>query len=626
MPYGFFGRVLRVNLSAGTPEVLPLDEAWFRAYLGGWGLVAYVLLTEVPADCDPLGPENKLIIAAGLMTGAPLGGAGRNIVGAKSPLTGGFGASEVGGFFGAELRRAGWDGIIVEGQAERPVYLWIRDDQVELRDAAHLWGRPTAEVEEALKAELEDERVRVCQIGPAGERLCLNACVLNDVHHAAGRCGLGAVMGAKKLRAVAVRGTGTLPLANPDVIRKWARWQADLLAAGDPVIKLRYDYGTPGFLPILQASGGLPTRNFREGVFEGAERIDGQHMAATILKGGGTCFACPVRCKRIVETHDEWQVQPAYGGPEYETIAAFGSLCGVDDLSAIAKANELCNTYGLDTISAGATIAWAMECFERGLLTTADTDGIPLNFGNARAVVQMLEKIIQREGFGDILAQGAYRAAQIIGRGTEQYVLQVKKQEVPMHDPRIKFALDLGYATSPTGADHVHNLHDNAFQTPENIAGLRPLGIHRPLRFDDLSPAKVRMARRWITYRTFQNCLGMCIFMSYSIEAQQEIVRALTGWDFSIFEMLEVGERVLAMARVFTARCGLRAADDAPPARFFEPLGNGPLAGSFIPPDAMRTALQTYYQMMGWDPDTGAPLPWKLHELDLGWLPEAGTR
>ncbi|MGQ9666562.1 MAG: aldehyde ferredoxin oxidoreductase C-terminal domain-containing protein, partial [Anaerolineae bacterium] len=348
-----------------------------------------------------------------------------------------------------------------------------------------------------------------------------------------------------------------------------------------------------------------------------------EHMAATILKGGGTCFACPVRCKRIVETHDQWQVQPAYGGPEYETIAAFGSLCGVDDLPAIAKANELCNAYGLDTISTGTTIAWAMECFERGLLTTADTDGIPLRFGNAPAMIQMLEKIIRREGFGDVLAQGAYRAAQTIGRGTEQYVQHVKKQEVPMHDPRIKFALNIGYATSPTGADHVHNLHDNAYQTPDSIAGLRCLGIHRPLSFDNLSPAKVRMFRRWIMYRTFQNCLGLCIFMSYSIDAQQEIVCALTGWDFSLHEMLEVGERVLAMARVFNARCGLRAADDAPAPRFFEPVQNGPNAGRFIPLEAMRDALQTYYRMMGWDPDAGAPLPWKLQELDLGWLPEA---
>lgn len=621
MPNGFQGKVLRVNLSTRNTEEMSLDEIWYRTYIGGWGLIAYILLREVPADCDPLGPENKLIIAEGLLTGWPLAGSGRNAFGAKSPLTGAFGAAEAGGFFGAELRRAGWDGIIVEGRAESPVYLWIHDDRVEIRDAAHLWGRPTGDVERAIKAELDEPQARIAQIGPAGERKARLACIINDVSHAAGRTGLGAVMGAKNLRAIAVRGTRPIAVHDPDTLRRWSRWHAEQVRE-DPVFIRRKHYGSNGFMLDLQAFGGLPTRHFLEGAFDGAEQIDGQAMARTILTGDHTCFACPVRCKRRVELHDTWDIDPIYGGPEYETAAAFGSLCLIDDLPAIAKANELCNAYGLDTIGTGVTIAWAMECFERGLLTRADTDGIELRFGNAPAMVKMVEKIIAREGLGDILAQGAYRAAHIIGRGTEQYVMHVKHQEIPMHDPRIKFALDIGYAVSPTGADHVHNIHDVMFDSANGAAFLHPFGIYSPLPAKDLSPAKMRMAKRVIHYRIFLNCLGLCNFMGYSIPALREIIQAGTGWDYSLFELQECGERVMDMARVFNYRCGVRPEDDRPPARFSEPVQNGPNRGTFLPAGDVERALALYYDMMGWDHQTGAPMPWKLHELGLSWLPE----
>jgi aldehyde:ferredoxin oxidoreductase len=611
-----------VNLSNGETSVQYLDDVWYRTYLGGWGLVAYVLLTETPADCDPLGPDNKLIVAAGLLTGAPLAGSGRNAIGAKSPLTGAFGESDVGGFFGAELRHAGWDGIIVEGAAERPVYLWIQDERVEIREARHLWGRTTGEAEGLIQDELGDQRVRVCQIGPAGEKLGLLSAIANDISHYAGRCGLGAVMGAKKLRAIAVRGSGKPELADPETIKRWTRWQAEQIKMGTGAARILRQYGTAGLLMTIQAPGGLPTRNFTSGYFEGAERIEGEHLAATILKGGDTCYACPIRCKRVVETHDQWGVDPTYGGPEYETLAALGSNCGIDDLPAICKGNELCNAYGLDTIGVGAVIAWAMECFERGLLTPADTDGLDLRFGNAPAMVQLVERIARREGFGGLLAQGAYRAAQAVGRGSERYVMHVKKQEVPMHDPRIKHGLDIAYAVSPTGAEHNHGFHDVRFETPAGIAGVRALGIHRPIPFADLSPAKVRLLRRWLCQRGFQNSVGLCTSMNFSVSVQRELVEAATGWDFSLFELEEVGERVWDMARVFNYRCGLRATDDVPPARFSEPIQGGPNAGVFVPPDALADALRLFYDMMGWDHVTGSPLPWKLHELGLSWLVE----
>jgi len=622
MPKGYSGKVLRVNLTDGKTSVEHFDDAWYRTYLGGWGLVAYTLLKEVPADCDPLGPENKLIVANGVLTGAPLAGSGRNAIGAKSPLNDGFGEGDVGGFFGAELRHAGWDGIIIEGASEHPVYLWINDDDVEIRDASHLWGMKTAQAQSRIQEELGDKRVRVCQIGLAGENLCLHASITNDITHFAGRTGLGAVMGSKKLRAIAVRGSGKYDAAAPETIQKWSRWLAGLVKTDGHMMKMRHDLGTPLFVNALNESGGLPTRNFMEGVFDGAQKISGERMVETILQSGATCYVCPVYCKRVVKTDDKWGVDPTYGGPEYETLGAFGSFCGIDDLPAVAKANELCNAYGLDTIGVGVTIAWAMECFERGLITAKEAGGLELKFGNAEAMVQLVGDIAHRRGFGELLSLGAYRAAEKIGRGSERYVMHVKKQELPMHDPRVKNALNIGYATSPTGGDHMHNFHDSAFQTTATIRALNAVGVHEPLRFDDLSPAKVRMAKRFIHQRVFQNCAGLCMFMAFSLGAQAELVSAATGWDFSVFELEEAGERALDMARVWNYRCGMRSTDDTLIERFSEPMPTGPNKGDFIPADTMAEALGTYYDMMGWDREAGAPLPWKLHELGLSWLVE----
>jgi aldehyde:ferredoxin oxidoreductase len=457
---GFQNKILHVNLSDREMCVEEPGELFCRTYVGGWGLIAYYLLKEVAPGTAPLGPDNVLIFAAGPVTGTSVMGSGRNAVGAKSPLTGGFGQGDVGGFWGTELKSAGWDAIIITGQAEEPVYLWINDDQVELCEAAHLWGKKTAEVDKLLRAELGDKHVRVAQCGLAGENLVRYACVINDVTRAAGRTGLGAVMGAKKLKAIAVRGTGKVELADRDKVRevidqvresyeeRWAWFQKN---------------GTSGSVQLKSEAGTLPTRNFQESTFEGAEKISGQKMVATILVGRDTCPTYPITCKRKVEVKGRYEVDPVYGGPEYETAAALGSCCGVDDLEAVVYANQLCNAYGLDTISTGVTIAWAMECFERGLLTKEETGGLDLHFGNARAMTSLVRQIAHRQGFGDLLAEGSLRAAKEIGRETDQYAMQIKGQEIPLHDPRNKFGHALGLATSPTGADHMHNLHDDAY-------------------------------------------------------------------------------------------------------------------------------------------------------------------
>ena len=517
MSCGFHNKILRVDLSKRQVSTEEPGENFFRTYFGGWGLIAYYLLKEVKPGADPLGPDNVLVFANGPVTGAHVPGSGRNAVGAKSPLTGGFGEADVGGFWGAELKRASWDGIVITGQAEEPVYLWIEDDQVEIRDGANLWGRcaKTAKVEMVLKEELGDKRIRVTQCGLAGENLVRYACVINDLHHAAGRTGMGAVMGSKKLRAIAVRGTGRVELADRDKITQMTRQMRDYYKEGAG--QFLTDYGTSGAVAYINEQGALPTRNFQEGIFEGAKKITGQTMTETMLIGRGTCFACPRNCKRQVQVTGRYDVDPAYGGPEYETMAALGSCCGIDDLEAIVYANQLCNAYGMDTISTGLTIAWAMECFERGLLTTEDTGGLELRFGNAQTMTTLVEQIAHRQGFGDLLAEGSLRAAKRIGRETEKYAIQVKGQELPpSYDPRTRFALGLGYATSPTGADHMHNIRDHNYASERGVQDVRPLGILEPLPIDYAGPEKMRLAKYHIDWQVFWNCLGLCFFMHNS--------------------------------------------------------------------------------------------------------------
>lgn len=618
MAKGYQGKILRVDLSTGKTWCEQPDDTFYRRYLGGWGFVAYYLLKELKPGLHPFDPANRLIFASGVYTGTQLSGSGRSAIGGKSPLTGGFGEGDVGGFFAVELVRAGYDALIVQGKAEKPVYLWINDDQVEIRDAAKVWGKDTVETEEILKKELGNEQVRFAEIGRAGENLVVNACVMQDLHHAAGRTGMGAVMGSKKLKAVAVRGSGKKEIADPDKIREVQKW---LLDGGRVRYQGMQDHGTDGGLTGLSADGGLPTRNFMLGDFEHAEKITGTTMTETILKDRGTCYACVVRCKRIVEVADgQFKTDPAFGGPEYETVGALGSNCGVGDLEAIAKGNAICNAEGLDTIGGGMMISFAMECFENGLITEKDTGGLKLNFGNAEAMVKLLEMTCARQGIGDLLAQGYEACIDRWGPEARKFAIQVKGQPLPMHEPRYKFGLGLGYAISPTGADHVHNIHDTAFTNEVGLEGVHAFGILEPLPADDLSPAKVRMMKYYTDYSLLKNMLGMCLFLPYGPNETVDIVAAVTGWKTSLFELMKGAERGMAMARAFNAREGFRAKDDYLPDRFFDPFPSGPLKGVAHKRHEFRAALETYYQMSGWDPEIAAPTRAKYQELDLDWV------
>jgi aldehyde:ferredoxin oxidoreductase len=619
--YGFNGRILRVDLSTRNITEEELSPILYRRYLGGGALSLYFLLNEIKPGVDPLGPDNVLVFAATAVTGHPATGFSRFSVAAKSPLTGGFGESEAGGWWGPELKFAGFDAIIVKGKADKPVYLSVKNGKAEIRDASHIWGQMTREAQETIRKDLGDDKVRVALIGPGGEKLVRYACILNELKHANGRTGLGAVMGAKNLKAIAVRGDKKMALHNPDKVRETVKAIAETWAKSPSTLG---ELGTARGVMPLNAGGILPTRNFITGAFEQAEAICGETMRDTILVGRGTCYGCPVRCKREVKVEGPHQVDPEYGGPEYETIGALGSLCGIGDLKAIAVGNQICGAYGIDTISTGTTIAFAMECFEKGILTARDTDGIMLKFGNAEAMLRMVEKIARREGFGDLLAEGAKAAAEKIGKDAPKYAMHVKGQPLPLHEPRGKAGLALAYAISPTGADHLEHPHDPVFTTEAGLKSILPLGIIEPLPAVDLSSRKVRMFVYLQDVFSMYNSVGLCILTSaffggpISLNAVMDYVNAVTGWDTSLWELMKVGERHSAMARIFNLREGFSAKDDGLPDRLFEPLEGGALQGKRIDPQEFQRALKTYYSMMGWD-EKGIPLQSKLEELDLEW-------
>jgi aldehyde:ferredoxin oxidoreductase len=600
-----------------------LREDVLRTYLGGKCLGAKILYEELEPGIDPLGPKNKLIFAAGPLTGAPFAGHSRYAVMGKSPLTGGWGESHAAGFFGPELKYAGYDVIVVEGRAETPVYLWIREGAAELRDATGLWGLVTGDVQAAIRRAVGDEKTRVAVIGPGGEHLVKYASIMSDLYCAAGRCGMGAVMGSKQLKAVAVRGPPKVPIADEETFNSLVLTTAKSAMAGWGTGL--FEHGTGEDLINLHYSGRLPTKAFLKGTFDGAEKITGQALSRTILKDRATCPDCPDFHYRIVETSGRYTTDPMYGGPEYETLASFGSLCLNDDLEAIAKANELCNKYSLDTIATGATLAFAMECYEKGILTKDNLDGIELTWGNGDAIIAMIPKIAMREGLGNILAEGVKRAAETLGGESATWALHVKGAELPMHEPRCKKGVGLTYATSDRGASHLQVHHDDSFESEANAAP--EIGIDSsliPQSRTETGPRKVKLVTISEDLMALYNSLVICRFVFYPagvpMQTLMGIFKSVTGWDASPMELLRVGERSFNLTRAFNAREGFTRADDALPQRVRDPLTDGALKGEAYPQQVLEEMLDLYYDNRGWDRKRGWPSRKKLNELDLGWV------
>jgi len=631
---GLVGKILHVDLDEERFEIENPPESFYRKYMGGSAVGLYYLLKYTPAHCDPLSSENTLVLSTGVVTGAPISGNSRLTATAKSPLTDTVGDSQSGGYFPAELKFAGFDAIVLHGKAKKMIYLTIMDGQVEIHPAEHLKGKDTAVVEDLIKAELEESKVQILQAGLAGEKGVRFAAIMSMANRANGRNGLGAVMASKGIKAIAVRGDKKkFPIYDRKGLQEIARWGSQNLAKSD--VYGMAVHGTADVVGSQHTAGGLPTRNWESGSFPSWEAIAGSTMTDKILKRRDSCYACTVRCKRVVEApygeaeeeekHEQFRVDPRYGGPEYETISTFGSYCGIDDLEAIAEANQLCNKYGMDTISCGATIAWAMDAFEHGLITTEDTDGIELRFGNAEAMVKMVDMIAHRERFGDVLAEGSARAAEILGVGKD-LVVTTKKQELPAHMPQVKRSLGLIYAVNPFGADHQSSEHDESYPAyPERMG---QLGLFQGETSEGLDEAKIEFALKTQYFYSALDSVSVCQFVYgpswhlYSPEQLMEVIQKITGWDIDIEEFLQVGERRLNMMQAFNAREGFSREDDRLPNKIYTPLKGGASDGAFLTEDELETAKDYYYAIAGWDVKTGKPSKKKLASLGLEWLAE----
>jgi len=617
------GKILRVDLSSRKVREQELDARVGRTFLGGRGIGAKILFEELKPGIDPLGPENKLIFATGPITGTHVMGNSKHIVMAKSPLTGIWGEAHAAGYFGCELKYASYDALVVEGASSEPAYIWINDGQAEVRDARHVWGKTTGEALESIRSELGDDKIRVSCIGQGGENLVKYACIMNDYHHAAGRSGMGAVMGSKKLKAVAVRGPRRVQVADEqefsrlarEFVKEWTNPNFDRNKWG----AVFHDLGTSGDVVPINDSGRLPTMNFRRSTFEGAEKISGETMAKTIRKSRATCPSCPLACNPMVEAKEPYSVDPKYGGPEYETLAALGSFCMNDNLVAVAKANELCNKYSIDTMSTGASIAFAMECYEKGLITRDMADGMDLAWGNPDAVVEMVKKIAMREGLGDLLAEGVRIAAKKIGKGAEEFALHVKGMEPAFHEPRGKKGLALSYGVAQRGWCHLQSNHDDDFEDP-NVGP--EFGFVKPLDRLDTSRTKVEYIKRSEDFLTLQNSMLVCMHLYWLRSYVQpkdfhRLINAVTGWNASPEELLKDGERIFNLVRAFNVREGVRRKDDYIPKRLQEPITDGIYKGQALPRDVLDRMLDDYYEMRGWDKETGIPTETKLIELGL---------
>ena len=628
MSYGYTGNILHLDLTSRKHWIEHPPEVFYRTYWGGRALALYYMLKEMKPHTDPLSPDNLLIFAPGVLTGTHAPAIPRYTVCAKSPLTGAQGESEAGGWWGPELKKAGFDAIIIKGASATPVYLWINEGKIEIKEATHLWGKDTGTTQKMIREELADDKVRIAQIGPAGENLVRFANIVNELKHFNGRNGLGAVMGSKKLKAIAVRGTKSIELYAKEKVSQVTK-EITKRVMENPLSRDLRELGTPGFIRPFYEAGCLPSYNWTTGYFKEGESLTVETYNKTILKRTESCFACPIRCKRVAEVNEpDLKVDPAYGGPEYETIVAFGSICGISDLKYIAKANELCNKYTMDTISTGMVIAFAMQCYEEGLLTKEDTGGIELTFGNKDALLVLIEKMAHRQGLGDLLSQGFYLASQKIGKGAEKFIYQVKRQEIPMHDPRIKTGIGLQYALSDYGADHMKAAHDPFFKAQDSVGvkTMKGLGILEPVSPTDMGEKKVALFKLLDIYWTVFDILGVCYFgyVPRSVGTMGElleIIQSATGWETTWFELMKLGERSINMARIFNHREGFTSQDDTLPEVFYHHFKGGPLDGQgAINKEDFQKALRLRYQLMGWDPDTGIPTPAKLIELGLDWL------
>jgi aldehyde:ferredoxin oxidoreductase len=603
---GYAGHLLRVNLTDGSIRVEALDPHLAKDYLGGRGFGAYILYTEVPHGTDPLGPDNRLILSSGSLSGLLVPGAGKMDITAKSPATGGYASASVGGLLNAELRYAGYDALVLEGISERPVYLVVDDEQAELRDAAPYWGRGAIIAERALKQALGED-FQMAVIGPAGENLVRFACINHDFGRQAGRGGVGAVMGAKRLKAIAVRGSHSIPLADADGFHRLAREMYQACMAREGLAAWQH-YGTSMTTEWANQVGAFPTRNFQAGALDDYMDLEAESMRRRLVVADKACFACPSPCGKYSYSRKRgFYVE----GPEYETTALLGGNCALKYIEDVAYANYLCDEYGLDTISAGNVIGFAIECFERGIIGLADTEGLELRFGEPACVFELICKIALREGIGDVLAQGVKAAAEAFGQGSADFAMQVKGLEMSGYESRNAPAMLLSYMTCDVGAHH-----NRSWAITYDIQVGR----------DRVTPDKVARVIELQHIRPLFDCLGACrlqwVELGLDLDFYPRVLRAVTGLDRTWSDLLAISERVWNLTRMFWVREveGFGRSWDYPPPRTWkDPVAAGPTQGKRIAQKDIDRLLNMYYEQRGWTPD-GIPTPAKLQELGLAFL------
>ncbi|MGA2466785.1 MAG: aldehyde ferredoxin oxidoreductase family protein [Thermodesulfobacteriota bacterium] len=609
---GYIGKVLHIDLTHSKGRVEDLKEDWAHQFIGGSGLGTKFLYEMTDERTNPLGPENPLIFMTGPFTGTSVPLSGRHAVVSQSPFTGIFGESDVGGTWGANLKKAGFDGIIITGQSEKPIYLWVHDGEWEIRDASHLWGKDTYEIDPILKSETHEKAV-VSAIGQAGENQVLISSVMTDGRdgRAAGRCGMGAVMGSKNLKAIVVYGTGNVSVYNPEIVKGLPKKYSQRIIQNGKNFK---NYGTAGALSTFEAMGTLPLQNWKfVGRWEeSAEKINGFTMTETLLKGRYFCDACVLGCGRRIKLEKGPYAGVEGAGPEYETLALLGSNCLIDDLEALCFANELCNRFGLDTISTGGVIAFAMEAFEKGLIDRKDTGGIDLRWGSVEALIEMIKMIAWKKGLGELLGKGIKKASEGIGKNSSEFAMHIKGLEMPAHDPRGYNAGGVGFATSSRGACHLGGLS----HTFERVLKAPEIGIPEPLdRFQ--VEGKGILAAKTQNLMGMMDSLKLCKFILFAGVTISDIVKwyeYVTGKEMAIDDFVKTGERIFNLKRLYNVKLGISRKDDFLPPRFltFKRVGKGLTPN--LPPFGQM--LSEYYEYRGWAED-GIPIPEKLKELGL---------
>jgi aldehyde:ferredoxin oxidoreductase len=594
--FGYNGKVLRINLKDRSIKTEELNLDLAKKYIGGRGLGTKILLDEIDPMVDALSPDNKLIFTTGPLTGAPVPTGGRYMVVTKSPLTGTVACSNSGGFWGAEFKATGYDVMIIEDRSEAPVYISIEDDKVEIKDASHLWGKLVSETTDELK-KVSPEKARIVAIGPAGEKLSRMAAIMNDYDRAAGRSGVGAVMGSKNLKAIVVKGSGKINLYNEEKVKEAAAVCNKAIRENGVTGQGLPTYGTAVLVNILNENGAFPTNNFQKSYFEKADDISGETMTKDFLVRKNPCYRCPIACGRWVKMDDT-----EVGGPEYETLWSFGSDCGVSDMASIIKANYWCNEYGLDTISVGATIAAAMELYEKDYVKDEELDGVSLKFGDANAIIEWTKKIGAREGFGDKMADGSYRLCEMYG--VPELSMSVKKQELPAYDPRAIQGQGVQYATSNRGGCHVRGY----LISPE-ILGL-------PEKLDRFAlEGKAQWAKTFQDLTAVIDSLGLCLFTSfaYTVHNYVDLYNSVCGTDYTAETLLEAGERIYNIERLFNVKAGIDGSQDTLPKRLLEePIPEGPSKGNV---HKLSELLPEYYNLRGWV--NGVPTEERLAKLEI---------